>query len=88
MSHHQKANVSHTEAALSAGRSYEKHKDHGIMYDTYQELQEANKKFHGHANGESRGARIDHELATEDQATIEKMNKSHGKKKPERRYGF
>ncbi|KAG1452586.1 hypothetical protein G6F56_007779 [Rhizopus delemar] len=78
--HHQKANVSHAEAALNAGRPYEKQKSHGEMFDTYQELQEHNRMSHGSTMGQSRGSRVDQELAAEDEETISKMNKANERK--------
>ncbi|KAI9310870.1 hypothetical protein BX666DRAFT_1868868 [Dichotomocladium elegans] len=64
--------VAHTEAALGAGRHYEnKNEGHNKMYDNYSDLVEHNHHMtYGESKKESRGHRIDRELAEEDQEEI------------------
>lgn len=79
-SHTGPSNVAHAEAALGAGRPYEKAMEgHNEMFNSVKELEEHNKKqfAHGHNMKQSRGERIDSELAEEDKETVEKMNEAH-----------
>lgn len=79
-SHKGPSNIAHAEAALGAGRPYEKAMDgHNEMFSSVKELEEHNKKqfAHGHTMKQSRGDRIDSQLAEEDKETIERMNQAH-----------
>lgn len=82
VSHKGNSEIAHAEAALGAGRPYEKpNEGHNEMFNTVKELEEHNKKAYGHSsNKQSRGERIDQELQEEDKRTIEKMNEAHKKK--------
>lgn len=82
MSHKGFSEISHAEAALGAGRPYEKaNEGHNKMFDSFKDLEEYNKTHFGHeASKPSRGERIDQELAEEDKETVEKMNEAHKKK--------
>ncbi|KAG0785406.1 hypothetical protein G6F57_009360 [Rhizopus arrhizus] len=68
--------ISHAEAALGAGRAYEKQKGHNQMYDDYKDQQTANERKHGVTNSESRGHRIDRELEAADQEIIDRKNEA------------
>lgn len=78
MSHRGNQQISHAEAALGAGRSYEKPREgHNEMFDNVKELHNYNTENYGHhASKESRGERIDQELEQEDKATIGRMTRA------------
>lgn len=82
MSHKAPSQIAHAEAALGAGRPYEKaNEGHNEMFNDVKQLEEYNQKHFGHEPSKaSRGERIDEELAEEDKETIEKMNEAHKKK--------
>ncbi|KAI8086895.1 uncharacterized protein B0P05DRAFT_532799 [Gilbertella persicaria] len=79
MSYRGNQDISHAEAALGAGRPYEKSNEgHNQMFDSMKELEAHHAKHTGHPPGkQSRGERIDQELAEEDKQTIEKKNQAH-----------
>jgi hypothetical protein len=88
MSHHAKAQVSHAEAALGAGRAYEKSNEgRNEMFNNIKELEQEHSRqaAHGSSMKESRGKRIDKELANEDKKLIEKMNEAHERREESRR---
>jgi hypothetical protein len=82
MSHRGNQQVAHAEAALGAGRPYEKSNEgHNAMFNDMKELEKHNAQEYGHPAGkQSRGERIDQELDQEDKATVERMNQSHQQK--------
>lgn len=81
VSHTGNSQIAHAEAALGAGRPYEKaHEGHNEMFNSVKEL-EAHHNGQGHvSNKQSRGERIDNELEQEDKKIIEKMNEAHKQK--------
>ncbi|KAI7904202.1 uncharacterized protein BX663DRAFT_504278 [Cokeromyces recurvatus] len=84
MSHRESANfkVAHAEAALGAGRPYEKaQRGQPEMYDSMKELEEQHAKQYSHGpSHESRGQRIDKELEQEDKETIKKMDQAYNQR--------
>ncbi|OAC98351.1 hypothetical protein MUCCIDRAFT_115267 [Mucor lusitanicus CBS 277.49] len=61
MSHHGNSEIAHAEAALQAGRPYEKSTEgHNQMFDN-----------------KSRGEQMDEQLAEEDRETIQRMEQAH-----------
>jgi hypothetical protein len=67
-------NIAHAETALMAGKPYEApHEGHNKQYDTYEEY--LNNAHHmKHEGRPSRGARIDQELANQDQEEIARQD--------------
>lgn len=80
MSQQNKPQIAHVEAALGAGRAYEKSNEgHSEMFSNIKELEKEHQKqaAHGSKMKQSRGEQMDQELANEDKQTIERMNKAH-----------
>ncbi|KAG0191586.1 hypothetical protein DFQ28_011499 [Apophysomyces sp. BC1034] len=62
--------IAHVEAAYGAGRKYENaNEGHNTMYDSFDEYLKHRQPIH-ESRQESRGARIDRELAREDKETV------------------
>lgn len=79
--HKGNSEIAHAEAALGAGRPYEKSNEgHNQMFSDIKELNQHHKESDHNPSKQSRGERIDHELEQQDRETIEKMNQLRQKK--------
>ncbi|KAF7728399.1 hypothetical protein EC973_006207 [Apophysomyces ossiformis] len=68
--------IAHVEAAFAAGRKYENSNEgHNQMYDSYEEYLKHREPIHESRN-QSRGVRIDKELAQEDQELLRRKQEA------------
>lgn len=79
MSHYGNQQIAHAEAALQAGRPYEKSNEgHSQMFDNVKELEQHHEKEFAHgATKKSRGEQMDERLAEEDRETVQRMDQAH-----------
>ncbi|CAO3653827.1 unnamed protein product [Mucor fragilis] len=79
MSHYGNSEIAHAEAALQAGRPYEKSNEgHNQMFDNVKELEKHHQKEFAHgATKKSRGEQMDEQLAEEDRETIQRKEQAH-----------
>ncbi|ORZ03094.1 hypothetical protein BCR43DRAFT_482738 [Syncephalastrum racemosum] len=76
--------VAHAESAVGAGKKYEDPREgRNETFDSFNDLVKHNHDNYGKgSNKESRGARIDRELAEEDQEIIEHKNEMQSERVP------
>jgi hypothetical protein len=88
MSHYGNPDIAHSEAALGAGRPYEKksREGHDQMFDDVKDLAKHNAEQYGHnPDRQSRGKRIDQELEKEDKDIIDRQNQAREQKEESHR---